>query len=243
MTELFCPACGAAPDAWAPGPGGRPAARCPTCHSLERHRLLVPILRSAAAAAPRPVRVVLDFAPAGQVHDLLHTTFPDSAVIGLDLLEPDRDIDLLADMTRLPLDDGVADLVLCYHVLEHITDDAAAMAELRRVTAPGGLLVAQVPFRPGRPTDEDPDAPPDVRAERFGQTDHVRWYGADFDDRLEAAGWDVRRLAVRQVTDDSDRARYGLATREWVWLAVHAAGGLQWRRAMVDDLTSGLRVQ
>jgi ubiquinone/menaquinone biosynthesis C-methylase UbiE len=46
---------------------------------------------------------------------------------------------------RLPFDDGAFDLILATDVLEHLEDDAAALRELRRVTAPSGRLLATVP--------------------------------------------------------------------------------------------------
>lgn len=54
---------------------------------------------------------------------------------------------LRADAARLPLGDGVFDAVTMLDVLEHV-DDAATLAELRRVLRPGGLLVLTVPAGP-----------------------------------------------------------------------------------------------
>ena len=50
------------------------------------------------------------------------------------------------DVTRLTLADASRDLVLSFDVLEHVPDYRAALRELRRVLAPGGMLVATVPF-------------------------------------------------------------------------------------------------
>jgi len=49
------------------------------------------------------------------------------------------------DVAALPLAAGQFAAVVCGEVLEHLADDAAAAAELARVLAPGGLLVATVP--------------------------------------------------------------------------------------------------
>ena len=51
------------------------------------------------------------------------------------------------DATRLPFADASADRVVAAEVMEHIPDDAAAMAELTRVLRPGGVLAVTVPRR------------------------------------------------------------------------------------------------
>lgn len=49
---------------------------------------------------------------------------------------------LNADATQIPLPDGCCDVVLANHILGHITQIEAAVAEIRRVLRPGGCLVA-----------------------------------------------------------------------------------------------------
>ncbi|MCP4689857.1 MAG: class I SAM-dependent methyltransferase [Desulfobacterales bacterium] len=51
------------------------------------------------------------------------------------------------DVTHLPFRRDAFDVVICSEVLEHIPDQAAAMAELTRVLKPGGDLVVSVPRR------------------------------------------------------------------------------------------------
>ncbi len=54
------------------------------------------------------------------------------------------------DITRLPFRDGVFDSATTAETLEHIPDDAAAVAGLARVLAPGGRLAGTVPAGPNQ---------------------------------------------------------------------------------------------
>jgi SAM-dependent methyltransferase len=45
----------------------------------------------------------------------------------------------------MPFDDGSFDLCVSLDVIEHLSDDVAALGELRRVTAAGGALLVTVP--------------------------------------------------------------------------------------------------
>jgi ubiquinone/menaquinone biosynthesis C-methylase UbiE len=50
----------------------------------------------------------------------------------------------VGDARRLPIADASVDLVWCIHILHHLDDPPAALAELRRVLRPGGhLLLAE----------------------------------------------------------------------------------------------------
>jgi SAM-dependent methyltransferase len=50
-----------------------------------------------------------------------------------------------AAATTLPFADGVFDFVVAQDVVEHVRDDAAALAEMFRVCAPGGIALVLVP--------------------------------------------------------------------------------------------------
>jgi SAM-dependent methyltransferase len=52
---------------------------------------------------------------------------------------------LLGEAERLPFPDNSFDLTTCQTVLIHISDPAAAIAEMRRVTRPGGLVAVAEP--------------------------------------------------------------------------------------------------
>ncbi len=220
--SLLCPCCGTATDAFGPGPGRRPNACCRTCGSLERHRFLALLLAAIRNQVPAS-GTVLDVAPSTQISSLIRDIAPDR-YLSIDF-DPDADgrlVDLRASLTNLPLPPASVALLVCYHVLEHIPDDALAMREIARVLAPGGMAVIQVPFRDSAPTDEDPSASPEERARRFGQADHVRFYGTDFVARLEAAGLTVSEYRVGDVLPDDLRSVIAGVSWERVWIGTSA---------------------
>lgn len=51
----------------------------------------------------------------------------------------------VGELERLPFDDGEFELIVLRHVLEHTADPTAALTEVRRVLAPGGLALIAVP--------------------------------------------------------------------------------------------------
>ena len=59
------------------------------------------------------------------------------------------------DATALPVADDALDLVVAFDVLEHIVDDAAAVAEVRRVLRPQGRFLIAVPADPRLWSDHD----------------------------------------------------------------------------------------
>jgi ubiquinone/menaquinone biosynthesis C-methylase UbiE len=93
-----------------------------------------------------------------------------------------------ADILRFPSDDGMFDIVYFNHVIEHIQDDVAALREVRRILAPGGLLVLGTPnegawwWQWAYRRD----------AAALASTDHVHFYtGELIAQRMRAAGLEV----------------------------------------------------
>jgi len=55
-------------------------------------------------------------------------------------------LDIISDITAIPVENGAFDAVMCTEVLEHVPDPVAALKELNRVLKPGGYLLLTAPF-------------------------------------------------------------------------------------------------
>ncbi len=194
------------------GVAPRPNAKCPHCGSLERHRMAWRHLATHSDLFSGTLDYVLHVAPERCLQPRLEQRLGD-AYWSADLMRPNARLKM--DLTDIPLADDSVDAVLCSHVLEHIPDDAAAMSELARVLKPGRWAMIAVPMRDADETYEDPSiTTPEGRREAFGQADHVRWYGRDLADRLDAAGFDVVRIDVADVVaDPAEQLRCGIPER------------------------------
>ena len=216
----FCPSCSTWSESFRGDRNGNPDRACPVCRSLERHRflaLLVPTLVARLGAG-----VTLDVAPTAAMSDLLDRVAPSHLGMDVDPGADGRTVRCRASLTHVPLASHSVQLVLCSHVLEHVPDDRAAIRELTRVLSPSGVAVLAVPYRRGQPTEEDPSAGPAERIRRFGQADHVRYYGTDFVDRLVANGLQYDEITPDAVLPDAVVRTCGFMRGETFWLARRA---------------------
>lgn len=62
---------------------------------------------------------------------------------------------IVADVAALPLRSSHFELVAAFDLIEHIPDDRSALAEIRRVLAPGGRFLVAVPLHASAWTDFD----------------------------------------------------------------------------------------
>jgi SAM-dependent methyltransferase len=122
---------------------------------------------------------------------------------------------------NLPFADGTFDAVICNHVLEHVSDDRLALAELHRVLRPGGWALLQVPIALAlERTIEDSAAKTDAdRIRLFGQSDHVRLYNAvDYVERLQAAGFSVSVINYASELGEGATLKYALVPQEQIFV-------------------------
>lgn len=191
----------------------RPAARCPACESLDRHRLLALWLRGQ-----RSLGRVLHFAPEACLRPLLEQR---SETYRTGDLRVGR-AEMVLDLQRLEVDSASIDTIICNHVLEHVDDDAAALGEFWRTLTPGGRCILMVPIVEGwQHTEENPDLGPLERTLAFGQSDHVRLYGADFRDRVRCAGFELEEFTAVEPAV----SRYALVPGEKVFIATRTPAG------------------
>ena len=163
-------------------------ACCPSCGSLERHRLIHIFCERTAPFAK--THSILHFAPEAHLR-----TFVASRVGTYETADLKDDAKLThprlnIEDTRLP--DSQYDWIICNHVLEHV-NDTKALAEFYRMLKPGARALITVPVAEGMPhTFDDPAiATPEARLLHYGQADHVRYFGRDVRDRIRAAGFDL----------------------------------------------------
>ncbi len=191
----------------------RENAMCPGCASLERHRLLwIALEKQWQKGAFRAKDRMLHVAPEPVLAKKFEQRFGDYVSIDLD---GQRAIKAM-DVTALTFADQCFDAIVCNHVLEHVSDDGTAIAELYRVLKPGGWGSIQVPMK-GDVTHEDPSVTDSqARYRLYGQDDHVRQYGSDFIDRLRDGGFKVLILPKQELLDPDNLDRLSVACEDEV---------------------------
>src|SRR5262245_31676196 len=139
----YCPVCRSHLRAFLPwGSPVRAEVFCPVCQSHERHRLIWLYFARRPELFARPHLRLLHVAPEEALTEFF-TSKPNIEYLSGDLEAPPGL--LRFDLTALPFSNDTFDAIYCSHVLEHVPDDARAMAELCRILRPGGWAILQVP--------------------------------------------------------------------------------------------------
>lgn len=208
---VICPCCGWRGRKFLSS-GKRNNVLCPNCGSFERHRLYYLYLKNTL---PRDKKIkILHFAPE-KVITKLFKSYSNAEYLSVDI-DPKAAM-MQADITNLPFNDNLFDIIFCSHVLEHIIDDSKALMELFRVLKPDGLAIIQVPIKDEfngikiNQTFEDFSITSQEDREKFfGQSDHVRVCGVDYSDRYKTAGFQVEINKFIEHFNISDIKKFGL---------------------------------
>lgn len=204
------------------GGGRAPEVVCPGCWSLNRERLLLLYLRAKTRIFAGPT-TLLHIAPEPGLSKILSRT-PTIRYVSTDLGR--GNVMVRSDVTQLPIRDQSCDAVICCHVLEHVIDDVAGMREICRVLRPGGWAILQVPIAlsEAQTLEDFSVTSPEGRERLYGQSDHVRLYGRDYRDRLEAAGFRVELYRYGSDLGRDALARHGVLADEDIHICYRDVG-------------------
>ncbi|GAA3639346.1 class I SAM-dependent methyltransferase [Flavivirga jejuensis] len=177
---------------------------CPFCGSLSRTRRLWDLLK--------PKGYILHFSPSRNLYRVL------KKIKAINYFSTDYENEFLADykydITNIDQNNEKFDIIICYHILEHINDDKKAMSELYRVLKPNGKIYIQTPFKNGAIYEDNTIVSPKERVLHFGQEDHVRIYSVEgLKERLENTGFKVQ---IKLFNNSEKDLYYGYTSPETV---------------------------
>lgn len=188
----------------------RPDAKCPSCGSLERHRLLKLALASGKISTEG--QDWLHFAPEAAVRRFVE--IPARNYMTADLFE--KGMDYAWNIEDIDCEDECFDTIICSHVLEHVQTEIA-LAELFRILRPGGTAILMVPLCEGLETSyvNSNISSEHDRWAYFQQPDHDRILGRDFRGMVRAAGFYLDEI----VAEGEQAVLHGLVVGERIFLA------------------------
>jgi SAM-dependent methyltransferase len=186
------------------------SCNCPFCLSCDRERLFLLFFDTHFKNGLKHFSI-LDFAPGPSFASAMRNKKCGSYITA-DLFRSDYDMTL--DICDMPsLNNGQVDVVICSHVLEHVSNPDNALAEIYRVLKPGGFAIVMVPvFIDVKYTIENPDYNTDeLRGKYYGQSDHVRLFAkADFVKRLTDAKFCLKMYDASSFQSELVK-KYGIA--------------------------------
>jgi len=195
-----------------------PRVHCPACRGCERHRMLHLYLARRDREFFSRIDRVLHVAPEreGNLRALLEQAGHAR------VFAADGRFSVVAGQTRafqcdarhIPVQSNTFDTLFCLHVLEHIRDDCAAIAELCRVLKPGGIAYIMAPFVPGIESSYALDKPDAIG--------HVWMYAQrDFPERL--ACFHVETIAPGSFLSAAEIRRHRVPDKEILYRCLKQA--------------------
>lgn len=183
---------------------------CPRCGSSGRDRKLWELVNDKYV---KPGISILDFSPSRSLYRAFKK-ITDVSYTSTDL-SGDFISDKSYDITNIDEPSNQFDLILCYHILEHVDDDQKAIQELQRVIKDSGTCLIQTPFKEGEIYENPEINTAEGRLKHFGQEDHVRIYSVNgLKKRLKEVGF---KVDVRNTSENPGN-RHGFKKREIIFV-------------------------
>ncbi len=191
-------------------------ARCPNCRSLERTRL-IPYACEYFDLMKENLKI-LHISPNQSEYNFVSTRFKNYSVYDRLDINPIKNVNIVDDITKTKLATNTYDLIITWHVLEHIKEDEKAIQEMYRILRKTGKLLVSVPMHPAfnETTYEDDSIPRKDYQKVHGHPDHCRSCGHDYYERFEKHGFVTNELFVNTINEEI-KNKYGLRNDHIVW--------------------------
>lgn len=191
---------------------------CPKCQSHDRERHLKLYFDGLGLKRLVTDSRVLHFAPERWFSKYIQEAAP-SYYVKADLHPVSTDIRHV-DILAMEFEDQSFDLVIANHVLEHVIDDAKALAELNRVLRPGGYAVLQTPYSEVLLQKFEDKGIKDhqARLQAYGQEDHLRLYGRNIFDYIKSFGFNSHIQRHEPTLSSYAPKTYGVNMNEPLFL-------------------------
>lgn len=190
--------------------------KCPNCNSLPRTRLVPYALRYFNLINENPK--ILHIAP--NFNEFKYIKKSVTILSNYDRLNIRnvKHINIVQDLTKTSLVSAQYDVVIAWHVLEHIPEDLKAIKEVYRLLKPKGVFLVSVPIFPkgNKITFEDKNIPFTDFEKIHGHYDHCRSCGLDYFIRFERVGFKTKMLKVTEFSNEI-KTKFGLRDDHVVW--------------------------
>lgn len=159
---------------------------------------------------------ILHFAPEEMLVQSIEARIPAEYIKGDLYPDPKKGIQKI-DVTVVGFEDNYFDMIICNHVLEHVSDYKKAMKELFRVMKPGGIGIFQTPYSKlfSYNLEENNINTDSLRSFFYLQNDHVRLYGEkQFFHDLEEVGFILKIVKNSDCFDEKTSVYNGVNKEE-----------------------------
>lgn len=182
---------------------------CPKCGSSDRDRLMFEYFKNNFRAEQLTGKKLLHVAPEKGLSKKLASEFQ-LEIVKIDLRTKGylfvygRSV-IHGNVMKLPFESNFFDFIICNHVLEHVENVETALYEIHRTLKSGGTAITQVPLSLKIPQTIEGkiEWKKHERIEKLGQFDHLRLFGADFEEKLKSANlnpvfWYLKNKELKQ---------------------------------------------
>ena len=188
--------------------------RCPICFSLPRHRFLGYIISEIVINKKKNVLLI-----GSDMAEIL--LFKKKGFKKVTILNKEKRFitDLVCDITSHQLVNDSFDLIIMWHVLEHIHEDRLAVENVFHLLRDKGHFIFSVPIFPkgNKKTYKPKYGNIEDRTQKTGHPDHVICCGKDYADRFSKLNFNIKKTVRVSDNSRSEIEKYHLNINHYAW--------------------------